>query len=39
MLPDGTLDYDDDLLAQLDWVVASLHSSFRMGEKEHDRRA
>jgi DNA polymerase (family 10) len=30
ILPDGTLDYDDGLLAQLDWVVASVHSSFRM---------
>jgi DNA polymerase (family 10) len=30
ILPDGSLDYDDDVLAQLDWVVASVHSSFRM---------
>jgi DNA polymerase (family X) len=35
---DGTLDYDDDLLAQLDWVVASLHTSFRMSEKEQTDR-
>src|SRR5262245_34855839 len=28
---DGTLDYDDDLLAELDWVIASVHTSFRMG--------
>ncbi len=28
--PDGSLDYDDDVLAQLDWVVASVHSSFSM---------
>ena len=34
VLPDGALDYDDELLAELDWVIASLHSSFRMGEKE-----
>jgi len=34
VLPDGSLDYDDELLAELDWVVASLHSSFRMGERE-----
>ena len=34
VLPDGALDYDDELLAELDWVVASLHSSFRMGERE-----
>ncbi len=30
VLPDGTLDYEDDVLAELDWVVASVHSSFRM---------
>ncbi|MGI9184176.1 MAG: DNA polymerase/3'-5' exonuclease PolX [Solirubrobacteraceae bacterium] len=31
ILPDGSLDYDDELLAELDWVVASVHSSFGMG--------
>jgi DNA polymerase (family X) len=36
--PDGSLDYDDDLLAELDWVVASLHSSFRMPEPEMTER-
>lgn len=30
VLPDGSLDYDDELLAQLDWVVASIHTSFNM---------
>jgi len=30
ILPDGTLDYDDELLAGLDWVIASVHTSFRM---------
>jgi DNA polymerase (family 10) len=30
ILPDGSLDYDDDALAALDWVVASVHSSFQM---------
>jgi DNA polymerase (family X) len=38
VLPDGSLDYDDDLLDELDWVVASLHSSFRMGEEEMTTR-
>jgi DNA polymerase (family 10) len=33
VLPDGALDYEDDLLAQLDWVVASVHTSFRMDER------
>jgi DNA polymerase (family 10) len=30
ILPDGTLDYEEELLAQLDWVIASVHTSFRM---------
>ncbi len=34
VLPDGTLDYEDDLLAQLDWVIASVHTSFRMSAQE-----
>jgi DNA polymerase (family 10) len=34
ILPDGSLDYDDDLLARLDWVVASVHTSFNMPEAE-----
>ena len=38
VLPDGSVDYDDDLLEQLDWVVASLHTSFRMSEKEMTER-
>ena len=38
IMPDGTLDYDDDLLEELDWVVASLHSSFRLSEKEQTDR-
>jgi DNA polymerase (family 10) len=28
---DGTPDYDDDLLAELDWVIGSIHTSFGMG--------
>ncbi len=28
ILPDGSLDYPDELLAELDWVVASVHTSF-----------
>jgi len=27
---DGTPDYDDDLLAELDWVIGSIHTSFGM---------
>jgi DNA polymerase (family 10) len=35
---DGALDYDDDVLAQLDWIMASVHTSFRVGEKEMTKR-
>jgi DNA polymerase (family 10) len=38
VLPDGSVDYADDLLEQLDWVVASLHTSFRLSEKEQTKR-
>jgi DNA polymerase (family 10) len=34
ILPDGSLDYPDELLARLDWVIASVHTSFGMGERE-----
>jgi DNA polymerase (family 10) len=33
ILPDGSLDYPDELLAQLDWVIASVHTSFQMETK------
>lgn len=35
---DGSLDYEDDLLAELDWVIASMHTSFRMNEDDMTRR-
>jgi DNA polymerase (family 10) len=35
---DGSLDYDDELLGELDWVVGSLHTSFRIGEREQTDR-
>ena len=38
VLPDGSLDYPDELLAQLDWVVASVHTSFRMPRAEMTAR-
>ena len=38
VLPDGSLDYEDDLVAELDWVVGSLHSSFRLSESEQTER-
>jgi DNA polymerase (family X) len=38
VLPDGSVDYDDDVLEELDWVIASLHTSFRMSEDEQTER-
>jgi DNA polymerase (family 10) len=35
---DGSLDYPEDLLAALDWVVASVHTSFSIGEAEMTQR-
>ncbi len=34
ILTDGSLDYADDVLEQLDWVVASVHTSFRISKRE-----
>ena len=33
ILPDGTLDYPDDVLAQLDVVIASVHSALDIGRE------
>ncbi len=35
---DGTLDYPDDLIDALDWVVASVHTSFSVSEKAMNDR-
>ena len=35
---DGSLDYDDETLASLDYVVASVHSSFGVPEAEMTER-
>jgi DNA polymerase (family X) len=38
VLPDGSLDYADDVLERLDWVIASLHTSFRLSENNQTAR-
>ena len=38
ILRDGSLDYEDALLAELDFVVASVHTSFRIGERAMTER-
>jgi DNA polymerase (family 10) len=35
---DGTLDYPDDLVEALDWVVASVHTSFSISPREMTER-
>jgi DNA polymerase (family 10) len=38
ILPDGRLDYDDDVLASFDYVVGSVHSAFTLGERAMTER-
>jgi DNA polymerase (family 10) len=38
ILPDGSLDYPDDLLAELDWAIASVHTSFKMSQRAMTER-
>jgi DNA polymerase (family 10) len=38
ILPDGSPDYEDELLAELDWVIASVHTSFRMPREQMTQR-
>lgn len=38
ILPDGQLDYDDEILAKLDYVIAAIHQSFNQSQEEIMRR-
>lgn len=38
ILNDGSLDYEEDLLAALDFVIASVHSNLRMDEEKATQR-
>lgn len=38
ILPDGSLDYPDEILAKFDFIVASVHSSFKMTLNEMTER-
>jgi DNA polymerase (family 10) len=38
ILPDGSLDYEDELLGELDWVIASVHTAFGMSEQAMTER-
>jgi DNA polymerase (family 10) len=38
ILPDGSLDYSDKVLSSFEYVVASVHSKFKMSEAEMTKR-
>ena len=38
ILNDGSLDYEDDLLAQFDFIIASIHSNLKMDETKATNR-
>jgi DNA polymerase (family 10) len=38
ILRDGVLDYDDEILAKLDFVIASIHSNFNLPPQEQTQR-
>ncbi len=38
ILPDGTMDYADAVLATFDFVIASVHSRFNLSEEEQTQR-
>lgn len=38
ILPDGSVDYDDDVLSWFDFTIASVHSSFKMDEDKMTER-
>ena len=38
ILGDGSLDYDDEILSQFDFVIASIHQNFKMSEEKATER-
>ncbi|HPC66525.1 MAG TPA: DNA polymerase/3'-5' exonuclease PolX [Syntrophorhabdaceae bacterium] len=38
ILPDGSLDYDEDILKGFDFVIASVHSGFNMKQEDMEKR-
>lgn len=38
ILPDGRLDFEDEVLAKLDYVVASVHNAFSQSEEDMTKR-
>ena len=38
VLPDGSLDYEQELVGELDWVIASIHTAFAISEQAMTER-
>ncbi len=38
ILPDGSLDFSDDFLQEMDWVIGSIHSSFTQSKEKIMKR-
>ena len=38
ILPDGNLDYDEEILKEFDFVIIAIHSNFNMSEKQMTER-
>ncbi|WP_173915892.1 DNA polymerase/3'-5' exonuclease PolX [Halobacillus sp. Marseille-Q1614] len=38
ILPDGSLDFDDEFLKEMDWVIGSIHSSFTQSQDKIMKR-
>lgn len=38
ILPDGNLDYDEDILKRFDFVIGSIHSNFNLRQSEQEAR-
>ncbi|MCX5811875.1 MAG: DNA polymerase/3'-5' exonuclease PolX [Proteobacteria bacterium] len=38
ILPDGSLDYDEEVLKGFDFIIASIHSNFNLGQEAQEKR-
>ena len=38
ILPDGSMDYPDELLAEFNFVIASVHSRFNLSEEDQTQQ-
>jgi len=38
ILPDGSLDYNEDILKGFDFIIASIHSNFNLNQNEQEKR-